>query len=70
MAQWGGQIRTCINRHASAPRGLRQGGRVILALTVGRDGTMLGAGIAAFSGQAALDQPRYAFQLPITLDLR
>lgn len=56
MARWGDRIRSCISRHAVAPRGARQGGRVILALRVGRDGRLQGVGIAASSGNAALDQ--------------
>ncbi|MFN3273836.1 MAG: TonB family protein [Paracoccus sp. (in: a-proteobacteria)] len=56
VSQWGGQIRSCINRRVSAPRGLRQGGRVVLALTVGRDGRIQGVGVAGSSGQPPLDQ--------------
>lgn len=56
QAQWGGQIRSCISRRASAPRGARQGGRVVLALTIGRDGRVQGVGVAGSSGQPALDQ--------------
>ncbi|MGR3197443.1 MAG: energy transducer TonB family protein [Paracoccus sp. (in: a-proteobacteria)] len=56
MSQWGGQIRSCINRRARAPRGLREGGQVVLALTIGRDGAVRGVGLAASSGQPALDQ--------------
>lgn len=56
MSQWGGQIRSCINRRARAPRGLREGGQAVLALTIGRDGAVRGVGLAASSGQPALDQ--------------
>ena len=53
MAEWGGKIRSRIDR--AKPRG---GGRgsVTVVLTVGRDGTLQSAGIAKSSGQAALDQ--------------
>lgn len=56
MSQWGGQIRSCISRRASAPRGVREGGRVTLTLSVSRSGTIQGVGIAGSSGIAALDQ--------------
>lgn len=55
MGQWGGQIRSCINRRASPPRGIRGGGRVTLALTVGRDGTIRAVSVAGSSGQPSLD---------------
>lgn len=56
MSQWGGQIRSCISRRASAPRGVREGGRVTLNLSVSRSGTIQGVGIAGSSGNATLDQ--------------
>ena len=56
MAQWGGQIRSCISRRASAPRGLRDGGRVTLNLSVSRSGAIQGIGIAGSSGNPALDR--------------
>ncbi|MFC0200899.1 TonB family protein [Paracoccus rhizosphaerae] len=56
VAHWGGQIRSCISRRTKPPRGLRQGGTVTLALNVGRNGVIQGIGIAASSGQPALDQ--------------
>lgn len=56
MSQWGAQIRSCINRNARAPRGLRGGGQVVLSLSIGRDGAVRGVGLAASSGQPALDQ--------------
>ena len=56
MSQWGGQIRSCISRRASAPRGVREGGRVTLNLSVSRSGSIQGVGIAGSSGIAALDQ--------------
>ncbi len=56
MSQWGGQIRSCISRRASAPRGVREGGRVTLNLSVSRSGTIQGVGISGSSGNPALDQ--------------
>ena len=56
MSQWGGQIRSCISRRASAPRGVREGGRVELNLSVSRSGSIQEVGIAGSSGIAALDQ--------------
>lgn len=56
MSQWGGQIRSCISRRASAPRGVREGGRVTLSLSVSRSGSIQGIGIAGSSGIPALDQ--------------
>lgn len=56
MSQWGGQIRSCISRRASAPRGVREGGRVTLNLSVSRSGSIQGVGIAGSSGIAELDQ--------------
>lgn len=56
MSQWGGQIRSCISRRASAPRGVREGGRVTLNLSVSRSGSIQEVGIAGSSGIAALDQ--------------
>ena len=56
MSQWGGQIRSCISRRASAPRGVREGGRVTLNLSVSRSGSIQGVGIAGSSGNPALDQ--------------
>ncbi|MCZ0960614.1 TonB family protein [Paracoccus benzoatiresistens] len=56
MSQWGGQIRSCISRRASAPRGVREGGRVTLNLSVSRNGSIQGVGIQGSSGNPALDQ--------------
>lgn len=56
MSQWGAQIRSCISRRASAPRGIREGGRVTLRLSVSRSGSIQGVGIVGSSGIAALDQ--------------
>ncbi|MBW7057067.1 TonB family protein [Paracoccus bogoriensis] len=55
MSQWGGQIRNCISRRADTPRGAR-GGRVVLALSVGRDGTIHAIAVASSSGQDDVDQ--------------
>lgn len=56
MAQWGGQIRSCVSRRAVAPRGVRDGGRVTLRLSVSRSGAIQGVGVAGSSGVPALDQ--------------
>lgn len=56
MSKWGGQIRACISRRAAAPRGVKQGGRVVLSLNVSRNGSVQGVGVAGSSGQPALDQ--------------
>ncbi|MFN3278784.1 MAG: cell envelope integrity protein TolA [Paracoccus hibiscisoli] len=56
MAQWSGRIQSCIGRRASAPRNARGQGTVLLALTVGRDGTIRGVGVAGSSGDAVMDQ--------------
>lgn len=56
MAQWGGQIRSCISRRARPPRGIRQGGQVLLSVNVARNGVIQGIGIAGSSGQPAVDQ--------------
>lgn len=55
ITQWGGQIRNCISRRADTPRGAR-GGRVVLALSVGRDGTIQNISVAASSGRDDVDQ--------------
>lgn len=56
MGQWGARIRACISRRATAPRGLRQGGRVVLSLRIARNGAVQSVGLAGSSGQPALDQ--------------
>ncbi|WP_415639337.1 energy transducer TonB family protein, partial [Paracoccus nototheniae] len=56
MSQWGAQIGSCISRRAAAPRGVRQGGRVILSLTIANGGTIQAVGLAGSSGQPQLDQ--------------
>ena len=55
MTQWGSQIRNCISRRADTPRGAR-GGRVVLALSVGRDGTIQNIAVATSSGRDDVDQ--------------
>lgn len=56
-AVWGSQIRTRIERKKRFPGGLRgQQGRVIVRITVGRDGSVLGAQVIRSSGVAAFDQ--------------
>lgn len=55
-ASWGAQIRRCISRRVQIPRDVRGGGTVTLDLTVGRNGAILGVGVAQSSGIAALDQ--------------
>lgn len=55
MTQWGGQIRNCISRRADTPRGVREA-RVVLALSVGRDGTIQNIALAGSSGRADVDQ--------------
>ena len=57
QAVWGAKIRSRIERRKRFPNGMRgQTGRVVMRITVGRDGTILGASIARSSGQAAFDQ--------------
>lgn len=53
---WGAQVGACIQRRASLPRNVRQGGRVNLALTVSRSGAIQGVGIAGSSGSPNVDQ--------------
>lgn len=57
MGEWAAQISGCIGRNARAPAGGgRGGGRVLLNLQIGRNGVIQGVGIAASSGNPALDQ--------------
>lgn len=57
MAEWGGVIRSRIERRKSYPRAAgRAGGTVRVAIRVGADGGLQGLGIAQSSGNAALDQ--------------
>jgi periplasmic protein TonB len=53
IAEWGGKIRNRIDR--AKPRGTGRGS-VTLHLTIGRNGTLQQAAIAASSGQGHLDQ--------------
>ncbi|KAA2314199.1 TonB family protein [Pseudooceanicola sediminis] len=60
-AVWGSQIRTRIERRKRFPGGLRgQQGRVVVRITVGRDGNVLGAQVVRSSGIAAFDQAAMA----------
>ncbi|PJE31853.1 outer membrane transport energization protein TonB [Pseudooceanicola antarcticus] len=53
---WGARIRTRIERRKRFPSGMRgQSGRVVVRLTVGRDGAILGASVLRSSGQQAFD---------------
>ena len=57
QAVWGAQIRSRIERRKRFPGAMRgRSGRVVVRLTVGRDGTILGASVARSSGQPAFDQ--------------
>ncbi|WP_411838276.1 TonB family protein [Paracoccus sp. ME4] len=55
-ALWGAQVGACIQRRASLPRNVGQGGRVNLALTVSRSGAIQSVGIAGSSGRPDVDQ--------------
>lgn len=55
LRQWGAQVAACIQRRAPAPRGLRQGGRAVLALDVAQGGTIRGVGLRSSSGVAEID---------------
>ncbi len=57
QAVWGAQIRSRIERRKRFPNAMRgRQGRVVVRLTVGRDGSILGASVARSSGQPAFDQ--------------
>lgn len=57
QAVWGAKIRARIERRKRFPNGMRgQTGRVVMRITVSRDGAILGAAIARSSGQPAFDQ--------------
>lgn len=55
-ALWGAQVGACIQRRASLPRNVRQGGLVTLDLRIARNGVIQGMGVAGSSGIAAVDQ--------------
>lgn len=56
-AEWGARIRARIERKKRYPTGAGGAkGRVTVQLSVGRDGSLRGLGIAQSSGNAALDQ--------------
>lgn len=58
MAEWGGAIRAHLQRRAPA-RGTGRG-TVTLALSVGRDGRLVSANVAASSGDPHLDRAALA----------
>ena len=55
MTVWGSQIRSRIERQKRPPRGARGKGRVVVRLTITRDGRVAGASVARSSGQQAFD---------------
>ncbi|MDZ7708796.1 MAG: TonB family protein [Roseovarius sp.] len=55
MGQWGGAIRTRIERQKRYPAGTRASGTVHLVLDVGADGRLLGVGLRRSSGNDRLD---------------
>ena len=55
MNDWGARIRTRIERRKQHPRGVRGGGRVVLNLQVGRNGTLRSVAVRQSSGNAKLD---------------
>ena len=55
MGQWGGAIRTRIERQKRYPAGTRASGTVHLVLDVGADGRLLAVGVRRSSGNARLD---------------
>ncbi|OED49863.1 energy transducer TonB [Rhodobacteraceae bacterium (ex Bugula neritina AB1)] len=59
-AVWGNKIRARIERRKRYPSGLRGQARVVLRLTVARDGRLLNHRIAKSSGIAAFDQAALA----------
>lgn len=54
--QWKQQVNACLSRKMRPPRNLRKSGLVQLNIAVARNGTIQGIGLAASSGDAALDQ--------------
>jgi protein TonB len=55
MAQWGGSIRSRIERQKRYPRGTRSSGTVHLALTVSGNGRLMAVRVRQSSGDRALD---------------
>lgn len=55
MGQWGGAIRTRIERHKRYPSGTRASGTAHLVLDVADDGRLLGVDLRRSSGDARLD---------------
>jgi len=56
VAQWGGAIRSAVQRQQRHPAGTRAGGTVHLRLDVHSDGRLLTVALRESSGHAALDQ--------------
>lgn len=56
VAQWGGSIRSSVQRQQRHPAGIRAGGTVHLRLDVHSDGRLLTVALRESSGHAALDQ--------------
>ncbi|MCC5970566.1 MAG: TonB family protein [Pararhodobacter sp.] len=56
VAQWGGAIRSAVQRQQRHPAGMRSGGVVHLRLDVHSDGRLLAVAMHQSSGHAALDQ--------------
>lgn len=55
LASWGGQIRARIERRKRAPRGAG-GGVVMLAISVSKDGGLIGVRVQRSSGSSTLDK--------------
>ncbi|PTV97574.1 protein TonB [Rhodobacter aestuarii] len=56
LRQWGAELRARIERRKSYPKAAgRASGRVVVQVTVGRDGRLIAAQVARSSGHAALD---------------
>lgn len=55
-SQWGARIRAKIERQKRFPRGAQGDGRVIIRLTLSREGQLIQSGIARSSGVAAFDK--------------
>jgi periplasmic protein TonB len=55
-AVWGGKIRARIERQKRYPRGSKGNGRVVVRVTIARDGRVISARIAKSSGQAEFDK--------------
>ena len=60
MAQWGGQIRTSVERRKRYPSGTRARGTVTLAISVHTRGTVVNVSLRKSSGIAQIDQAAIA----------